>query len=79
VAAVVALSILTYQSYEIWQSKQAKSNYIVLNEEEDIEEAYRQVKAALLLVSSKMDTGTEKATLGLIKINETTQIINKQQ
>lgn len=78
VAAVLILSVLTYQSYELWQSRQTESNYTVLNDEEDIEEAYKKVKEALLLVSSKMDAGTQKAASGLTKINETTQIINKE-
>jgi len=80
VAAVLALSFLTYQTYEYYISpKQKKSNYIVLDEAANAEEAYEQIKAALILVSSKMNEGTEKTTAGLIKINEATDIIRQKK
>ncbi len=79
VAAVIALSFLTYQAYEYYISPEQKNpNYIVLNEAEDAEEAYEQIKAALMLVSSKMNEGTEKTTSGLIKINQATEIVRQK-
>ena len=80
VAAVVALSFLTYQAYEYYISpKQNNPNYIVLDNAEDAETAYKEIKAALMLVSSKMSEGTEKITSGLIKINEATDIIRQKK
>ncbi len=80
VAAVIALSFLTYQAYEYYILPEQKNpNYIVLDEAADAEEAYEQIKAALMLVSSKMNEGTEKTTAGLIKINEVTDIIRQKK
>ena len=79
VAAVVALSFLTYQAYEYYALPEQKNpNYIVLDEAADAEEAYEQIKAALMLVSSKMNEGTEKTASGLIKINQATNIIRQK-
>lgn len=54
-------------------------NYIVLDEAADAEEAYEQIKAALMLVSSKMNEGTEKTTAGLIKLNQATEIVRQKK
>jgi len=79
VAAVVALSWLTYQVYEYYTLPEQKNpNYIVLDEEAEAEMAYEQIKAALLLVSSKMNEGTKKTTSGLIKINQATEIVRQK-
>jgi len=79
VAALVALSWLTYQAYDHYLLPEQKNpNYIVLDEEAEAEMAYQQIKAALLLVSSKMNEGTEKTTSGLIKINQATEIIRQK-
>jgi len=80
VAAVVALTWLTYQAYEYYALPQQKNpNYIVLDEEAEAEMAYEQIKAALMLVSSKMNEGTEKTASGLIKINQATEIIKQKK
>jgi len=80
VAAVVALSFLAYQAYEYYVLPEQKNpNYIVLDEEAEAEEAYEQIKAALMLVSSKMNEGTEKTTAGLIKINQATEVIRQKK
>ncbi len=74
IRAIAAIGLLLlgthflYNSYnKIEEKKGAK--VIVLNDVKDAEEALEKVKAALYLVSSKMNKGANKAKVGVAKIN----------
>jgi len=80
VAAVLALFFLAYQAYEYYALPEQKNpNYIVLDEAAEAEMAYQEIKAAFMLVSSKINEGTEKTASGLIKINQATEIVRQKK
>ncbi len=66
-AILLFFSVWSYQNYSMDTTKHI--------EIENPEEAYAATKEALLLLSSKLNQGTDKATKGIVKVQDVQQII----
>ena len=74
IAAVGLLLIAAYFVVENNFSEPVKDR-VAMTEEMSPEEAYAQTKAALLLVSAKLNKGTDMANKGLKQVNKATGVI----
>ena len=72
---VAAVGVLLFSIYFVNQQWNQNSYNQVATEEMTPEEVYAQTKQALLLVSSKMNKGTNLANDGMSKMNKATQVI----
>lgn len=72
---VAAAGLLLFSIYFVNQQWNQAPYESVASEEMTPEEAYAQTKQALLLVSAKMNKGTDVANDGLSKMNKATHVI----
>ena len=79
-AAMFLLCLASYIAYNGYEKTEQKpgAKVIILDDAADAEEAYEKVKAALLLVSNKMNKGKTEAVNGLNKINVIDKVRNKK-
>ncbi len=72
---VAATGLLLFSIYFVNQQWNQSANETVAVEELTPEEVYEQTKEALLLVSAKLNKGTDVANDGMSKMNKATRVI----
>lgn len=74
---IAAIGLLLIAAYFVVENNfsEPKNDKVVMTEDMSPEEAYAQTKAALLLVSAKLNKGTDMANNGLRQVNKATGVI----
>ncbi|MBL7817670.1 MAG: hypothetical protein JNL70_21870 [Saprospiraceae bacterium] len=83
-AAVAFLAIASVSIFKVFEPKpieiahKGKAKVIILDENDNPEEALKQVNDALALVSKKMKKGKDKTNESLLKLRNATEILNHE-